>query len=206
MVVNAKLKKQPTVKPQLSPNKALERLMQGNERFAYNHVNHPHQESARRAALVAEQHPFATILACADSRVPPQLIFDQGLGDLFTNRVAGNLSDETIIASIAYSVNHLDVPLIMVLGHTGCGAVTLALEKYQHGESCSDPLSHAICPAIKSSEATKGDRLTNAIIENISNVVHTLKAHPEFKDRLELGSLKIVGGLYELETGRVKLV
>lgn len=108
-----------------NPEKGLAALVEGNRRYQAQRLTHPHQNAARRAALAAGQHPFAAVLSCADSRVPPEIVFDQGLGDLFVVRVAGNITDDVVLGSLEYAVEHLHVPLVVVLGHYKCGAVTV---------------------------------------------------------------------------------
>src|SRR5207237_5372942 len=108
----------------LTPDQALSRLVAGNQRFVAHKPTHPHEDLARRHDLAGSQHPFAVVLSCSDSRLPPELVFDQGLGDLFVIRVAGNITDAAVIGSIEYAVEHLHAPLIVVLGHEKCGAVT----------------------------------------------------------------------------------
>src|SRR3954449_3735222 len=112
----------------VSANDALARLMHGNRRYARHKEQHPDESLARRKELIGGQHPFAVILGCADSRVPPELLFDQGLGDLFVIRVAGNIVDDVVLGSIEYAFEHLDTKLIMVLAHEKCGAVSVAVQ------------------------------------------------------------------------------
>ena len=112
----------------VNPEKALAALIEGNRRYQAQHVTHPHQNAARRAELAAGQHPIAAVLSCADSRVPPEIVFDQGLGDLFVVRVAGNITDDVVLGSLEYAVEHLGVPLVVVLGHYKCGAIQAAVE------------------------------------------------------------------------------
>src|SRR5262252_9569528 len=114
--------------PALSADEALKKLIAGNERYVRAKVNHPDESLARRKELTTGQHPFAVILGCADSRVSPELLFDEGLGDLFVIRVAGNIVDDAVLGSIEYAVEHLDTKLIVVLGHEKCGAVSAAVE------------------------------------------------------------------------------
>lgn len=114
-------------------DEALARLMEGNARYVSAKLNHPDQTLQRRAEVASGQHPFAIILTCADSRVPPELLFDQGLGDLFVVRVAGNIVDDDILGSIEYGVGELATPLVMVLGHERCGAVKATVESVEQG-------------------------------------------------------------------------
>ncbi|MDD2837205.1 MAG: carbonic anhydrase, partial [Methanothrix sp.] len=108
----------------ISSEQALQMLMEGNARFVSGNVIHPDQTADRRSELVSGQHPFAIVVGCSDSRVPPEVVFDQGLGDIFVIRTAGQVMDKVTLASIEYAVEHLNVPLILVLGHDSCGAVT----------------------------------------------------------------------------------
>jgi len=186
-----------------TPSSVLTELKAGNERFASHHVTHPHQTAARRTELASGQQPHAVVLACADSRVAPEIVFDKGLGDLFTVRVAGNIAGDPEIASIEYAVEHLHVPLIVVMGHQSCGAVGAAIEG---GEAPGHlpALIDAIKPSVEKARAMKGELSDNAIRVNVEAVVAQLEAsHPILAEHVADGSLKIVGGVYSLETGRV---
>ena len=186
-----------------TPASVLTELKAGNERFASHHVTHPHQTAARRTELASGQHPHAVVLACADSRVAPEIVFDKGLGDLFTVRVAGNIAGDPEIASIEYAVEHLHVPLIVVMGHQSCGAVGAAIEG---GEAPGHlpALIDAIKPSVEKARAMKGELSDNAIRVNVEAVVAQLEAsHPILAEHVADGSLKIVGGVYSLQTGRV---
>ncbi|HET9941206.1 MAG TPA: carbonic anhydrase [Candidatus Eisenbacteria bacterium] len=193
----------PATKTAPTPTSALTELKAGNERFASHHATHPHQTAARRTELAASQHPHAVILACADSRVAPEIVFDKGLGDLFTVRVAGNIAGDPEIASIEYAVEHLHVPLIVVMGHQSCGAVGAAIEG---GEAPGHlpALIQAITPSVEKARSMQGDLSDNAIRLNVEAVVAQLAAsHPILAEHIAEGKLKIVGGVYSLETGRV---
>ncbi|HTK69088.1 MAG TPA: carbonic anhydrase [Candidatus Eisenbacteria bacterium] len=186
-----------------TPASVLTELKAGNERFASHHVTHPHQTAARRTELASGQQPHAVVLACADSRVAPEIVFDKGLGDLFTVRVAGNIAGDPEIASIEYAVEHLHVPLIVVMGHQSCGAVGAAIEG---GEAPGHlpALIDAIKPSVEKARAMKGELSDNAIRVNVEAVVAQLEAsHPILAEHVADGSLKIVGGVYSLKTGRV---
>ena len=186
-----------------TPASVLTELKAGNERFASHHVTHPHQTAARRTELASGQQPHAVVLACADSRVAPEIVFDKGLGDLFTVRVAGNIAGDPEIASIEYAVEHLHVPLIVVMGHQSCGAVGAAIEG---GEAPGHlpALLDAIKPSVEKARAMKGELSDNAIRVNVEAVVAQLEAsHPILAEHVADGSLKIVGGVYSLKTGRV---
>jgi len=168
----------------ISPDAALERLLKGNGRYVSGSM-HSHDFIAERPALVAGQNPFAGILSCADSRIAPEYAFDAGRGDVFVCRVAGNFADSDSIASFEYGVAVLGLPLIVVLGHQSCGAVEAA---------------------VKAVLDQPGDMLTNATKENVRLTVAQLKkAGPILSKGVENNTLKIVGGIYDLTTGRVDI-
>src|SRR5471032_2885141 len=155
--------------PSITPDEALSRLKAGNERFAKSKVSAGKPVAARRAATAQEQHPFAIIVGCADSRTAPEIIFDQNIGDLFVVRTAGNLVDDYALGSIEYAVEHLGTRLIVVLGHERCGAVTAALG----GGSAPghiNSLVRDIQPAVAASKGKDGDALTNAVHENDAEI------------------------------------
>jgi carbonic anhydrase len=194
--------------PAMSPDQALAQLMAGNRRFQHDTTGHPLLHSKRRAELVGGQAPFAIILSCSDSRVPPELIFDQGLGGLFVVRVAGNTVTRAGLESIDYGIDHLGTSLIMVLGHDNCGAVKGAL-----GECVSKPAAKLpeifanICPAVSEASKRAGDNLESRAIDlNVTNQVRMLEGSPLFKKRIADGSLKIVGGRYSLQSGKVEII
>ncbi len=184
----------------VSPEKALESLIQGNKRFTSDKLKHPNRTGMRREAIKTTQKPFAIILGCSDSRVPPEIIFDQGLGDLFIIRVAGNVIDAVGIDSIEYAVNHLGSSIVLVLGHEKCGAVSAVV-----ANQASDipTIAKLIEPAVEKTRNLKGNHLVNAITENINQVVEQIQQTPVLIKLIEQKKLKIVGGYYHLETGNV---
>jgi len=185
------------------PEETLAHLRAGNEHHVQHKYQHPHETQARQAELVSGQHPEAQILSCADSRVPPELIFDQGLGDLFVVRVAGNIASDTELGSLEYGAEHLHIPLLIVLGHEKCGAVTAAV---QGGEVAGHigSIVDLIKPAVDKSRGAQGDLVSNAVRTNVRMVVQQLKtSKPILSELVEHGKLKIVGGVYSLETGKV---
>jgi carbonic anhydrase len=193
-----------------TPDAALAKLMAGNGRYVADAPRHPDLDPARRHAVASGQQPFATILACADSRVGPELIFDQGLGDLFVVRVAGNVVDDVVLGSIEYSVVHLGAPLVMVLGHQRCGAVTAALEAVQGKSSAEDAgteigeLAALIIPAVRAIPETAPDRLDAAITENArSAAARLLSQSARLRERVGAKRLRIVSARYGLDDGRV---
>jgi carbonic anhydrase len=188
---------------------ALERLLTGNLRFVANYRQYPGQSVERRAQVAEGQHPFAAILTCADSRVPPELLFDQGLGDLFVVRVAGNVADDEITGSLEYAVEHLGVRLIMVLGHERCGAVRAALEAIvlkAEPEGNLEYLVRALEPAIEEA-SPEGDLWENAATANVQVQVGALRASkPILHEFVEKGELRVVGARYDLDTGLVSVL
>jgi len=186
--------------PSVTADDALNRLKTGNERFAKSTVSAGKPVAARRAETAQAQHPFAVVVACADSRSAPEIIFDQTIGDLFVIRTAGNLVDDYALGSIEYAVDH-GTRLIVVLGHQRCGAVTAALS------SASAPghinsLVRDIQPAVAASKGKEGDALTNAVHENDAEVAEKIKKQAQLG---ELASqVRVVEGYYDLDTGKVE--
>jgi carbonic anhydrase len=181
----------------------LAELKSGNRHHATAKYAHPHQTSARVHELVAAQHPHAVILSCADSRVTPEIVFDQGLGDLFDVRVAGNIAAPAEIASIEYAVEHLHTPLVVVLGHQSCGAVAAAIQGGEAGGHLVT-LIDAIRPAVEQARKLPGDLADNAVRLNTEMVVGQLRAsQPVLAEAVTAGRLRIVGAIYSLETGKV---
>lgn len=190
----------------VAPDAALARLREGNQRFVAAAVAHPDQTAARRTELVAGQHPFAVVLTCADSRVAPEILFDQGLGDLFVIRNAGNLLDDHVIASIEYAVEHLHTTLVVVLGHTKCGAVSAAVaggEMPGHLNSIAESLAPAVAAARKSG----GDVIDSAVRINATEEAKTLAAKVELlAEAVKAGKIKIVAARYDIANGRVEIL
>ncbi len=187
-------------------DQAVRKLLEGNGRYMTNAQAHPNQTAERRTEVAQGQHPFAAILACADSRVSPEVVFDQGLGDLFTVRVAGNVVDNAALGSLEYAAEHLRTPLIVVLGHEKCGAVSAALGG-GHAAGHIHTVVEAIRPAVKSSKDQSGDPLDNAVVANVLLVVKQLQtAKPVLSELIKAGKLKVVGARYDLDTGKVELL
>lgn len=196
--------------PSVAPEEALARLMNGNGRYVEGYSVHPHGDAPRRLQVSTVQRPFATILACADSRVSPELIFDQGLGDLFVIRVAGNVVDDAILASIEYSVIHLGSTLVMALGHERCGAVKATIDALAGRGSPDDvgtrigALAALISPAVRSVPAGAADTLDAAVSLNAANAAAEVFAGSQpLRNRVLAGRLKIVAARYDLDDGRV---
>jgi carbonic anhydrase len=185
----------------VSPDAALARLKEGNARFATGEMSKGKPTAAVRAETAQSQHPFAIIVGCSDSRVAPELVFDENLGDLFVIRTAGNLIDDHALGTIEYGVEHLGARLIVVLGHERCGAVTAALAG-GHAPGHIESLVRDIQPAVKASKGKPGDPLEAAITENARMVAAQIKAKAELGDLAK--EVKIVSAVYDLDTGKVE--
>jgi carbonic anhydrase len=197
--------------PGVSAREAMERLKKGNQRFMDGRLSAKPDLVGRRKKLVAGQQPFATILSCSDSRVPPELVFDQSLGDIFIIRVAGNIIDTDVLGSIEYAVLHLKTPLLYVLGHQKCGAVDAALAELQghaHETENITALLHKIIPGLKGLDLKlPPEQLLQAAVEaNIRWTVKQLRAAPELKPVLDSKKLALVSGVYELASGNVRIM
>ncbi len=178
---------------------AKERLVRGNARFVAGRSDHPRQTPDRRTELANVQHPFAVVLGCADSRVGPEVVFDQGIGDLFVVREAGNVIDDHSIGSIEYAVEHLHANLIVVLGHERCGAIAAA--RGGHAEGHVESLIRSIRPAV---EQTRHQDATATCQANVRNVVRALeKSKPVLYKKVQSGEISVVGAYYSLDTGAV---
>jgi carbonic anhydrase len=196
--------------PVHGPADALARLLAGNRRFRSGHARHPRQSPADLRELAAGQHPFAVTVGCADSRVPPELLFDQGLGDLFDNRVAGNIVDDLTLGSIEFAVEEFESPLIVVLGHERCGAITATIDAIETGGTAPGHIGvivEALRPIVEPVLDRPGDRVDNAVRANVRAQVAALPARSEIiAERVAAGHLWVVGARYDLDNGRVTLV
>lgn len=189
----------------LTPAQALQQLLDGNQRFANRKRQNPNQDLSRLTEVAQQQTPFAAILSCADSRVPAEIIFDQGIGDLFVVRVAGNIATTEEIASQEFGTLVLGARVLMVLGHKRCGAVKAAI---QGGEfpGLIGSLVYAIKPAVDASKGQPGDPLENAIKMNVKLQVKQLLISPVISNLVQQDKLKLVGCYYDLDTGKVSLL
>jgi len=221
----------PPDQPIVPPGEAVSRLKAGNGRYTSGNPQHPHesrqertyiatnsyenadmtslgmtadQAAKRRAELTKSQHPFAIVVSCSDSRLPPEIVFDQGLGDLFVLRVAGNVIDDHSLGSIEYAVDHLAVRLVLVLGHQRCGAVKAAKETIAaktEAPAHIQSLVTAIRPAV---DATLNGDLDATVKANVKDVVQALRSStPVLKAKVDSGELHVVGAYYSLDTGAV---
>lgn len=183
-----------------------QKLIVGNKRYVDARPSHPNQTPQHRKVVAKGQHPFAAILSCSDSRVPPEILFDQGLGDLFVIRLAGNILDDAALASLEYAVEHLGVKYIMVLGHERCGAVEAALKGGEVPGHIGS-LVKAIQPAVEKAKNQPGDLLDNAVRANITIVVQQLKSsEPILEELVKKGDLTVVGARYDLDDGVVVIL
>jgi carbonic anhydrase len=191
---------------------ALAKLMAGNQRYIRHKERHPNLSLTRRKELRTGQHPFAVILGCADSRVSPELLFDEGLGDLFVIRVAGNIADDAVLGSIEYAVEHLGTKLVMVLGHEKCGAVSAAVEGAAAAGNTTaaghiQALVEAIRPSVEASAKESGDRIHNCVIANARRVAQQVReSEPVMKDAVKKRGVKVVAADYVLDSGKVNLL
>ena len=192
--------------PAVSPDSAWELLQAGNARFVTGRLAHPDQTIARRREVANGQHPFALVLTCADSRVSPEIYFDQGLGDLFVVRNAGNVIDDHVIGSIEYAVEHLGVSLVLVIGHTKCGAVSAAVSG-GHAPGHIESIVKSIEPAVHASASKAGDKVDNAVTLNACIMADCLRtSEPFLSAAVAKGTLRVLAAKYDIATGRVDLV
>ena len=191
---------------QPTSEQCLQRLLQGNRRFFSSQQQHPRQENTRRLEIKEGQQPFASILTCADSRITPEIIFDQGLGDLFVVRIAGNIQNDHVLGSLEYSVLHLNTPLIVVMGHTNCGMITGVVENTELAGSIAS-LAPSIQPHVENVRHKDGDLIYNATIEVTRQTARQLRqSEPILADRVRSGNLQVQPAMYELSTGKVSLL
>jgi carbonic anhydrase len=198
--------------PDISADEALRRLMDGNGRFVRGETQVAVALKAEALEQMAQgQQPFATILGCSDSRVPPEWVFDAGLGELFVVRVAGNLLSAEVAASMQYAAAYLRTPLFMVMGHEGCGAVKAALEWKHHGVehgSRIQLLVDGILPALANIDSAlpPPEQLAQAVEANVRWTLRMIRATPERQAYLAEGRMKLVGAVYDIHSGRVRLL
>jgi carbonic anhydrase len=193
----------------MTPDKALQTLKEGNARYAKGFSQHPSQDQARRAeTAVKGQRPYATILSCSDSRVPVEMIFDAGIGDIFVVRVAGNVADVDEIGSMEYGTDHLETPVLVVLGHTFCGAVT-AVAKGSEVHGSIPKLVDNILPAVERARKNRPggpeqDLIAEATKENVwQSIQDLMKNSPAVAGRVKSGRLMVVGAVYDIASGEV---
>lgn len=184
---------------------ALKKLLDGNSRYVKFQATHPDQTAETRAETAKGQKPFAIIVTCSDSRVPPEIIFDQGLGNLFVIRVAGNVVDDFELGSIEYAAEHLGVQLVVVLGHERCGAVDATVKGGEAPGHIAN-LVKAIKPSVEKAKKEKGDLLENSIKNNTLAVAQKIRnSKPVLSEMIKEGKLKVVSARYDLDDGTVTL-
>jgi carbonic anhydrase len=195
----------------LTANQALLRLKEGNDRFVSGSPGFARMQKDFRADLAQGQHPYATLLSCSDSRVPPELVFDADFGDLFVIRVAGNVFSDQVAASLQYAGRHLHTPLFVVVGHTKCGAVAAAMEtklqnKIQH--SRIQLLMDSILPGLPDFDSgTSPEKMQNQAVEaNVRWSMRQILESPEGRAQAAEGTTKLAGAIYDIETGKVRFV
>ena len=203
----------PSTKSSPPADQVLKLLIAGNQRFATGKSTHPRRTPADFKPLANGQNPFACIIACADSRVTPEIFFDLGIGELFVVRVAGNYVDgagAAVKGSVEYAVAELGVSLVMILGHTECGAVKAAIQHIHDNDALPgaiNDLVNTIKPAVLASEHQPGNKLENAIVANVKRGVDRLDdLQPIIQPAVKSGKIKVVGGVYELATGEVQII
>lgn len=196
----------------ISPQEALQKLIEGNKRFAINESIHPNRCDETKNALIKEQKPFVAVLSCSDSRVPVEIIFDAGLGDIFAVRTAGHVLSSEVMGSLEYAVNALGVKLVMILGHENCGAINQAINIYNNkqydslSQNLQSILNH-IYPALEKVNKEDDDFLNSAVKSNIFYQLEDLKQKDTYiKQKVDAGEIKLVGAMYSLRTGKVEIL
>ena len=195
--------------PTLTPDQAIARLAAGNRRFVKDNLRHPRRDNRRRSALAEGQTPYAAVLGCADSRVPPEIIYDEGLGNLFVARIAGNTTDDALVAgSLEYSITVLGSAVIVVLGHEECGAVKAAIDVATKGTVLPGDLPAVVAPILPVVNAavasgTPADQLLDVVIKNnVKAAVAALSDNEALAPLIADGKLKIIGREYLLQSGK----
>jgi carbonic anhydrase len=194
----------------ITPDHALKLLIAGNERWANGQTTHPHQSVERRIALTDAQHPFATIFSCIDSRLPPEVVFDQGLGDLAVIRTGAHVLDEgVVLGSLEFSPDHLGAPLMLIMGHQRCGAVSAAIHTIQSGSTAPGHIQaivDALRPAYDVAVREAGDLVDNVVRAQTKLTVQRVRTDPLIEQFLSRGELIVAGGYYSLDTGAVSII
>ena len=187
-------------------DEALQRLKEGNERYASGQSANAVTDAETRRSLVGSQQPYAAVLGCADSRAIPELIFDAGIGEVFSVRVAGNVINPQNNGSLEYAVAHLDVALVVVMGHQNCGALSATLDNYD-GPGHIQSITEAISDAIDDAKDLPGDTLTNTVKANAQRMARLLReTGPILSAAVEAGTLRIVPAYYDFEQGLVEFL
>lgn len=197
--------------PADTPTAVLQRLLAGNRRFTAGRAEHPRQRPSDVRVLAQGQRPSAIVLGCADSRVSPEILFDQGVGDIFDNRVAGNIVDPLLLGSIEFALEEFSPPVLMILGHERCGAITATIDAIEHDThppghipTIIEALRPIVTPVLDTSSEDKVDA---AVIANVRAQIQTLRTASEIvRTRVEAGTLTVVGARYDLDTATVTMI
>ncbi|MBM2617793.1 carbonic anhydrase [Actinoplanes sp. LDG1-06] len=196
--------------PPATADEAIAELLRGNRRFVHGTTRHPHQNVAAIHRLAAAQDPFVITLGCADSRVPSEILFDQGLGDIFDNRVAGNIVDDLLLGSIEYAAEHFEPPLLLVLGHERCGAISATVDILRDGGEAPGHIAaivEALTPIVEPVLDRPGDPVENGVRANVRAQVAALLAQSRIiREKVEAGRMGVAGARYDLDTGKVTLL
>ncbi len=207
LILQSSIQAAATAKPSSpTPMQALSMLMEGNHHFVKGEMQHLSYMAEAKDKLLENQTPFAVIVGCSDSRVPPEVIFDRGLGELFVVRVAGNVLGPIEIGSVEFAVEILKSPLIMVLGHQNCGAVKASLQGSEHVPDFLEAIYPLIKDALKNCEIIGANALTNAINCNVKKGVETLKNSSIIAPLIEKKKVKVVGAYFDFDLGKVQLI
>jgi carbonic anhydrase len=194
----------------LTPALAWRRLREGNERFVSGETSHPNQDASRRSSLVENQHPFAVIFGCSDSRLAAEIIFDVGLGDVFVVRTAGQVIDDAVLGSLEYSIGVLGVPLIVVLGHDSCGAVSATKSAVETGQMPTGfirDLVERITPSVLTSLRNDQTEVNDMVVEHVKQTSQRLvDSSRVISDAIEKGQAAVIGLSYSLAEGHAELV
>lgn len=194
---------------ELTPRDVLHLLHQGNRRWVSGRLRHPHQSVERREEVAPRQHPLATVFSCIDSRVPPEIVFDRGVGDLYVVRTAAQTNDGLVQGAVEYGSEEARTPLVVVLGHQRCGAVTAAVEALNHGSEVPEHLAdvvEALKPAYRAAKHLPGDQIENTILAQIRLTVRHLRHDRLLEQRIREHRVEAVGAYYSLDTGRVEFM
>ncbi|WP_280670870.1 MULTISPECIES: carbonic anhydrase [unclassified Kitasatospora] len=191
------------------PDEALRWLVEGNERWVAGKLLHPHQTVARRLAVAAGQHPLATVFSCIDSRVPPEIVFDRGVGDLYVVRTAAQTNDDLIQGAVEYGAEEAVTPLVVVMGHQRCGAVTFAVDALNNGTEVPAHLVavvEALKPAYEAAKPHPGDQVDNTVRAQICLTADQLREDPLLAPLVSEHRVQVVGAYYSLDTGCVEFM
>jgi len=187
----------------MKPDDAIKELTEGNKRFVSGKPKFPNTDAKRRTEVAKGQHPFAIIVGCSDSRVPPEVLFDRGLGDVFIIRTAGNVLDDVTIGSIEYAAEHLDVQLLVILGHSKCGAVDATMKGGEMPGHIGS-IASKIKPAVDKAKGKPGDAWLNCVNANVDKIVEEMKnSKPILHELIGHGKLRVVGATYDVDSGAV---